>query len=128
MQRILVIEDYAPMRRNLAVMLEMEGYAVIQAEDGEAGLAAVAASAPNLVLCDVMMPEMDGHAVLRAVRADDATATLPFIFLTVIRALQAKYAEHRKWAKIAAPIWLYVSFTGVLVYLMLYVWFPGQQS
>lgn len=57
-----------------------------------------------------------------------AVVVLPFIFLAVIRALQAKYAEHRKWAKIAAPIWLYVSFTGVLVYLMLYVWFPGPKS
>lgn len=53
-----------------------------------------------------------------------AVAVLPFIILAVIRALQARYEAHRKWAKIAAPIWLYVSVTGVLVYLMLYVWFP----
>lgn len=54
-----------------------------------------------------------------------AVGVLPFIYLAVIRALQARYEEHRKWAKIAAPIWLYVSVTGVLVYLMLYVWFPS---
>lgn len=53
-----------------------------------------------------------------------AVLVLPFIILAVIRALQARYEAHRKWAKIAAPIWLYVSVTGVLVYLMLYVWFP----
>jgi uncharacterized membrane protein YozB (DUF420 family) len=53
-----------------------------------------------------------------------AVIVLPFIIITVTRALQARYAAHRKWAKIAAPIWLYVSVTGVLVYLMLYVWFP----
>jgi len=53
-----------------------------------------------------------------------AVAVLPFIIVAVIRALQARYAEHRKWARIAAPIWLYVSITGVLVYFMLYVWFP----
>jgi putative membrane protein len=53
-----------------------------------------------------------------------AVIVLPFIILTVVRALQARYDQHRKWAKIAAPIWLYVSVTGVLVYLMLYVWFP----
>ncbi|HET6408005.1 MAG TPA: DUF420 domain-containing protein [Chthoniobacteraceae bacterium] len=53
-----------------------------------------------------------------------AIIVLPFIILAVVRALQARYAEHRKWAKIAAPLWLYVSVTGVLVYLMLYVWFP----
>jgi len=55
-----------------------------------------------------------------------AVAVLPFIFIAVIRALQARYAEHRRWAKIAAPIWLYVSVTGVLVYFMLYVWFDSR--
>lgn len=54
-----------------------------------------------------------------------AVVVLPFIIIAVIRALQARYPEHRKWAKIAAPIWLYVSVTGVLVYFMLYVWFPS---
>ena len=57
-----------------------------------------------------------------------AVAVLPFILLTVTRALQARYELHRKWARIAAPIWLYVSVTGVLVYLMLYVWFPPGQA
>ena len=55
-----------------------------------------------------------------------AVAVLPFIYLAVIRAFQAQWEAHRKWARIAAPIWLYVSVTGVLVYLMLYVWFPPQ--
>ncbi len=82
MKRILIIEDHAPMRRNLATLLEMEGYIIVTAESGRVGLDAIEASPPDLVLCDVMMPELDGHAVLRAVRADDATATLPFIFLT----------------------------------------------
>jgi uncharacterized membrane protein YozB (DUF420 family) len=53
-----------------------------------------------------------------------AMVVLPLIAMTVIRAIQARYAEHRWWAKITAPTWLYVSVTGVLVYLMLYVWFP----
>jgi putative membrane protein len=53
-----------------------------------------------------------------------AVAVLPLIIFAVTRALQARYAEHRRWARWAAPIWLYVSVTGVLVYLMLYVWFP----
>jgi uncharacterized membrane protein YozB (DUF420 family) len=54
-----------------------------------------------------------------------AVLVLPFIIVAVIRALQARYDAHRKWARIAAPIWLYVSITGVLVYFMLYVWFPA---
>lgn len=57
-----------------------------------------------------------------------AMIVLPFIILAVVRALQARYDAHRKWARIAAPIWLYVSVTGVLVYFMLYVWFPPLKT
>lgn len=57
-----------------------------------------------------------------------AVLVLPFIILAVVRALQARYDAHRKWARIAAPIWLYVSVTGVLVYFMLYVWFPPAMA
>lgn len=57
-----------------------------------------------------------------------AALVLPFILMAVIRALQARYESHRRWAKWAAPIWLYVSVTGVLVYLMLYVWFPPMAA
>jgi putative membrane protein len=56
-----------------------------------------------------------------------AVLVLPLIIITVMRALQARYDAHRRWAKWAAPIWLYVSVTGVLVYLMLYVWFPPSK-
>ena len=53
-----------------------------------------------------------------------AALTLPLVFLTVIPALRARFDQHRRWARVTAPIWLYVSITGVLVYLMLYVWYP----
>ena len=53
-----------------------------------------------------------------------AFATLPLVLLTVIPALRARYDRHRRLAAWTYPIWLYVSVTGVLVYLMLYVWFP----
>ena len=55
-----------------------------------------------------------------------AVAILPLVVLTVVPALRARYDQHRKWAKITAPLWLYVSVTGVLVYMMLYVWYPPQ--
>lgn len=55
-----------------------------------------------------------------------AVVILPLILVVVTRALQARYEEHRRWARWAAPLWLYVSVTGVLVYLMLYVWFPAK--
>lgn len=54
-----------------------------------------------------------------------AILTLPLIYLTITPAFRAVYDKHRKWAKWTFPIWLYVSVTGVLVYLMLYVWFPS---
>jgi DNA-binding NarL/FixJ family response regulator len=82
MKKILVIEDQAPMRRNIALMLEMEGFEVITASNGAEGIATAKQERPDLVLCDVMMPELDGHAVLQALRTDPAFATLPFIFLT----------------------------------------------
>lgn len=53
-----------------------------------------------------------------------AFLVLPLLVLTIVPALKGNYEKHRRWAKITAPVWLYVSFTGVLVYLMLYVWFP----
>lgn len=53
-----------------------------------------------------------------------AALTLPLVLLTIIPAFRARYDEHRRMARITFPIWLYVSITGVLVYLMLYVWFP----
>jgi DNA-binding NarL/FixJ family response regulator len=82
MKKILVIEDQAPMRRNIALMLEMEGYEVTTAENGRIGVEQVTRSRPDLVICDVMMPELDGHGVVQTLRANPETATVPLIFLT----------------------------------------------
>src|SRR5215831_8500204 len=82
MKKILVIEDQAPMRRNIALLLEMEGFQVTTAGNGVQGVEAARKQQPDLVLCDVMMPELDGYGVVQALRADPAFATLPFIFLT----------------------------------------------
>lgn len=81
-KKILVIEDQAAMRRNVALMLQLEGYDTLTAENGREGLEVVRQQRPDLILCDVMMPEMDGYAVVQALRADEATAAIPFIFLT----------------------------------------------
>lgn len=82
MQSILLIEDHAPMRRTLATALEMEGYEVLVAENGRAGLEVAKAELPDLIICDVMMPEVDGYVVLQELRAHRPTSTTPFIFLT----------------------------------------------
>jgi len=70
------------MRRNIALMLELEGYEVLTADNGRAGLEAVKAKRPDLILCDVMMPELDGYGVVQTLRTDPATAIIPFVFLT----------------------------------------------
>jgi DNA-binding NarL/FixJ family response regulator len=82
MKRILVIEDESEMRRNLATVLRLEKYQPITAENGKRGVELAKTENPDLILCDVMMPELDGFGVLQALRQDPRLALIPFIFLT----------------------------------------------
>ena len=82
MKKILVIEDEPEMRRNLLTILKLEKFLPTGAENGLAGLAAVKREKPDLILCDVMMPGLDGHGVLDELRKHGETASIPFIFLT----------------------------------------------
>ena len=82
MKKILVIEDEPEMRRNLTTLLRCHQYHPIAAENGRKGVEMARHEAPDLILCDVMMPELDGYGVLRAVQTDAATARIPFVFLT----------------------------------------------
>jgi DNA-binding NarL/FixJ family response regulator len=82
MTKILVIEDEPEMRRNLLTILRLEKFEVAGAENGRVGIELARKNRPDLVLCDVMMPEIDGYGVLQALRDDPATVTTPFIFLT----------------------------------------------
>jgi DNA-binding NarL/FixJ family response regulator len=80
--KILLIEDEPQMRENLETILELEGFAVVSAADGDRGLELARSEAPHVILCDITMPGLDGYAVLAALRADPETATVPFLFLT----------------------------------------------
>jgi CheY-like chemotaxis protein len=80
--RILVIDDEAAVRENVVRFLRLEGYLPSEAEDGERGIQAALRSPPDLILCDLMMPGIDGFGVLARLRAEPATAGVPFIFLT----------------------------------------------
>lgn len=82
MKKVLVIEDEVSTSENLVLMLEMEGFQAIAAPNGRAGVAAARRELPDVILCDVSMPELDGYGVLEALRADPATLAIPFIFLT----------------------------------------------
>src|SRR5690348_16767318 len=82
MKKILVIEDEPEMRRNLTTILRLEKFDPIGAENGRVGVHLAKQQKPDLILCDVMMPELDGYGVIAALRADPETVAIPFIFLT----------------------------------------------
>jgi DNA-binding NarL/FixJ family response regulator len=82
MKKILVIEDEPEMRRNMVALLGYYDYEPIAAENGRQGVEATRREHPDLILCDVMMPELDGYGVLQALQADASLARIPFIFLT----------------------------------------------
>ena len=82
MKKILVIEDEPEMRRNLTTVLRLEKFEPLAAGNGREGVELARKQRPDLILCDVMMPELDGYGVIAALRADSATISIPFIFLT----------------------------------------------
>lgn len=82
MKKILVIEDNPDVRENLAEILSLSGYEALTAENGKIGAEKALAETPDLVLCDIMMPELDGYGVLHILSRQARTADIPFIFLT----------------------------------------------
>jgi DNA-binding response OmpR family regulator len=82
MTTILVIEDEHDVRENLQEILEMEDFNVLTAENGKIGLRMAIEHQPNLIICDVMMPELDGYGVITSLRKNETTLKTPFIFLS----------------------------------------------
>jgi two-component system, OmpR family, alkaline phosphatase synthesis response regulator PhoP len=82
MKKILLIEDEKTVRNNLLRMLKAEGFQAYGAENGAVGVKLVQAKLPDLVLCDIIMPELDGFGVLKELQKHQETALIPFIFLT----------------------------------------------
>lgn len=80
--RILLIEDDTRTRQNMLTILRMEGFEALEAKHGAEGLEVARREKPDLILCDISMPILDGHGVLQAVRADATTQAIPFLFLT----------------------------------------------
>ena len=89
---VLIIEDDNDVRDMLCTMLSVKGWKTRSAADGRQGLAALGESVPDVVLCDVMMPDIDGMEVHAAVRADSNTVSLPFVFVSAI--LDPRIVEH----------------------------------
>ncbi len=82
MAKVLVIEDEEILRESILNILKTNGFSAIEARDGRSGLHLAKKVVPDLILCDVRMPEVDGYEVLRALRQDPLTATIPLVFLT----------------------------------------------
>ena len=82
MPKILIIEDEEAVRENILDLLEAEAFETIAAANGRIGVHLAISEVPDLILCDLMMPQLDGYGVLTALRQDPSTATIPFIFLT----------------------------------------------
>jgi len=79
---ILVIEDNNDIRENTAEILELAGYNAVTAENGKQGVEAAIREKPAVIICDIMMPELDGYGVLHLLRKNPVTESTPFIFLT----------------------------------------------
>jgi two-component system sensor histidine kinase/response regulator len=82
MATILVIEDETPIRVNILEMLELEGFDTLEADNGRTGLDLARQQTPDLIICDITMPELDGYEVLLELQKSPQTASIPFIFLT----------------------------------------------
>src|SRR5262245_40285749 len=83
-KRILVVEDAHALRKDIIEMLAFEGFEVKGAENGLIGVEVAQEFVPDLIICDIMMPELDGYGVLEALRKDKNLAATPFVFLTAL--------------------------------------------
>ncbi|HCF29713.1 MAG TPA: hybrid sensor histidine kinase/response regulator [Cyanobacteria bacterium UBA11049] len=107
MKKILVIEDEAAVRVSLLDLLNAENYQVFEAGNGKTGVELAKAHLPDLIVCDVMMPELDGFGVLTALNQEPSTATIPFIFLTA----KADKTDIRQGMELGADDYLIKPFT-----------------
>ena len=102
MQTILLIEDNADIRENTAEILELAGYNVSTAENGKIGVELALAHRPDLILCDIMMPVLDGYGVLHIVNKNPELNGIPFIFLTA----KSERVDFRKGMELGADDYL----------------------
>ncbi|MFN7602592.1 MAG: response regulator, partial [Bacteroidota bacterium] len=108
-ERIVVIEDNKDMRENLSEILELSGYEVKTAPNGKAGLELIHQFTPDLIICDIMMPELDGYGVIHILQQNSNTANIPFIFLTA----KVEKSDFRKGMNLGADDYLTKPFEDI---------------
>ena len=102
MKKILIIEDNNEIRENIGEILELADYEAVLAENGKVGVELAMNKNPDLIICDIMMPELDGYGVLHILSKKKSTASIPFIFLTA----KAEKADMRKGMGLGADDYL----------------------
>ncbi|MGJ3246548.1 MAG: hybrid sensor histidine kinase/response regulator [Elainellaceae cyanobacterium] len=107
MRKILVIEDEEFVRENIQEILSLENFYTVVAENGKIGVQLAREELPDLIICDVMMPELDGYDVLQVLRQNEVTATIPLIFLTA----KASRSDLRQGMELGADDYLTKPFT-----------------
>lgn len=108
MKKILLIEDNEDIRNNTAEILELSNYFVINAADGKTGIELAIKEVPDLIICDIMMPVLDGYGVLHAVHKNENIKNTPFIFLTA----KTDRTDTRKGMELGADDYITKPFTG----------------
>jgi CRP-like cAMP-binding protein/CheY-like chemotaxis protein len=109
MKKILLIEDNKDLRENTAEILTLAQYNVITAKNGKEGVELVQSEKPDLIICDIMMPVLDGHGVLHMLSKNEETSSIPFIFLTA----KAERNDFRKGMEMGADDYLTKPFDDV---------------
>lgn len=107
--KILVIEDNKEMRENISDILKLSSYEVISASNGKEGVVLAQKSIPDLILCDILMPELDGHGVIHILSKDKKTADIPFVFITA----KAEKSDFRTGMNLGADDYITKPFDGL---------------
>lgn len=109
MKTILLIEDNTEVRENTAEILELANYRVVQAENGKIGVELAQKEKPDLIICDIMMPVLDGYGVIHLLAKNQDTAAIPFIFLTA----KTERSDFRKGMEMGADDYITKPFDDV---------------
>jgi CRP-like cAMP-binding protein len=109
MKTILIIEDNTDVRENTAEILELANYKVLQAENGRLGVEIAQKMKPDLIICDIMMPVLDGYGVIHLLNKNAETASIPFIFLTA----KSERTDFRKGMEMGADDYISKPFDDI---------------
>ncbi|MCL4145124.1 UNVERIFIED_CONTAM: hypothetical protein GTU68_036861, partial [Idotea baltica] len=107
MKTVLIIEDDIVLRDNTAELLALSGYKVLKASNGKKGVAIAKKQHPDIIVCDIMMPELDGYGALKLLSKSSLTKYIPFIFLSA----KTERSDVRKGMNLGADDYITKPFT-----------------